>query len=79
MASRTLDDMGDLIDSGYFHDARATLGDDFDITGLAVNWASQTGPTLPVGEALMMPLFLPNNMEGPRDVGDLGTCACHRM
>jgi hypothetical protein len=68
----SLDEIGDLIDSGTSQDARATLGDDFDVTGMAVKWAVQTGPTLPVGEALMMPIFLPNNMAGSRDVGDLG-------
>jgi hypothetical protein len=35
----SLDEIGDLIDSGTSHDARTTLGDDFDVTSMTVNWA----------------------------------------
>jgi hypothetical protein len=43
--SDTMDKIGELIDSVTSHAARATLGDDFDVTGIAMTWAVHTGPT----------------------------------
>jgi hypothetical protein len=67
----SMEELGTMVSEGTSDGARATLAtvDGFDMDEIVSSFRQASGATIAVGEALMMPLFLPIGLDPPQPLG----------